>query len=42
MEWHAWCLVTPESKHHPNILLDPEVVRYQRMLRLGSGDSRWR
>ena len=42
MEWHAWCLVNPASPHHPNILLDPEVQLYQRMLRLGSGDPRWR
>jgi len=42
MEWHAWCLVTPASPHHPNILRDPEIVRYQRMLRLGSGDPSWR
>jgi hypothetical protein len=42
MEWLAWCMVTPQSPHHPNILLDPEVVEYQRMLRLGSGDPRWR
>lgn len=42
MEWHAWCLVTPQSRHHPNILRDPELVRYRQMLRLGCGDPRWR
>jgi hypothetical protein len=42
LEWHAWCLVTPASRHHPNILADPEVARYRQMLRLGSGASRWR
>lgn len=42
MEWHAWCLVTPQSRHHRNIPLDPEVVRYQQMLRLGRGGPRSR
>ncbi len=42
MEWHAWCLVTPASKHERSILLDPDVVRYQRVLRLGSGAACWR
>ena len=41
-EWRAWCLVTPGSRHAPSVLADPEVQQYQRMLRLGSGDPRWR
>ncbi|HVB18556.1 MAG TPA: hypothetical protein VNF04_18660 [Stellaceae bacterium] len=42
MEWHAWCLLTPASRHDPNILADPAVQLHQRMLRLGGGDPAWR
>jgi hypothetical protein len=42
MEWHAWCLVTPQSPHHPKPPARPRGGALSADAALGSSDIRWR
>jgi hypothetical protein len=39
MEWHAWCIATPASKHEPSLFNDRQVQAYQRLYHQSVADD---